>query len=61
MQARGFGMVTIGRKRVPTFPSITPNYITRHTELPRLYGSFELPSLDNLLSYRFSPRQFHFS
>ena len=61
MQAHGFEMVTVGRKRVPTFPSITPNYITRHAEIPRLYGSFELPSLDNLLSYRLSPREFQFS
>jgi len=61
MKAGGFGMVTVARKRVPTFPSITPNYITRHPALPRLYGSFELPTLDKLFSYRFSPGQFLFS
>ena len=61
MKKHGFGMVSIGRKAVPRFPSITPNYILRHPEIPRLYGSFELPTLDNLFSYRFSPRPFHFS
>ena len=61
MGARGLEMVTVARKPVPIFPSITPNYITRHPEIPRLYGSFELPSLDAIFSYRFSPRQFQFS
>lgn len=61
MKNQGFDMVTIGRKVVPRFPSITPNYILRHPEIPRLYGSFELPTLDNIFSYRFSPRAFQFS
>jgi monooxygenase len=61
MAARGLGMVTVPRRTVPTFPSITPNYITRHPEIPRLYGSYELPSLDKLLSYRFAVGDFAFA
>ena len=42
-------------------PAITPNYILRRLDrIPRLYGTYELPSVDNLLCYRFEPRTFNF-
>ena len=62
MQARGLRQVRIERDESVTYtPAITPNYITRRLDLmPRLYGTYELPSVDNLLCYRFEPRAFHF-
>ena len=42
--------------------AITPNHIMRSFErMPRLCGTYELPSVDNLLCYRFNPRRFRFS
>jgi cation diffusion facilitator CzcD-associated flavoprotein CzcO len=62
MKRNNYQMVTLDRKSVDSCPSITPNYIKRHiATLPRFYGSFDLPALDNILSYRFDPSQFHFS
>jgi len=29
--------------------------------MPKFYGTYDLPSLDNLVSYRFNPRSFSFS
>ena len=61
MANQGFRSVSIGRKGVEYVPAITPNYIMRRLEaMPRLYGSYELPSLDNLFCYRFQPRSFKF-
>jgi len=61
MQKRGFRMVSIDRKGVQYTPAITPNYIMRRfATMPRLYGSYELPSLDNLFCYRFEPGAFRF-
>jgi len=61
MAERGYRRVSIDRKGVQYTPAITPNYIMRHVQkMPRLYGSFELPSLDNLMSYRFEPHAFRF-
>lgn len=61
MKAKGFAMMSIDRKTVPGVPTITPNYITRHPDLPRIYGTLELPAIDRLLSFRFSPKPFRFS
>lgn len=61
MKANDLGMVSIPRTSVAGVPSITPGYITRHPGLPRIHGSFELPALDQLLSYRFTPAEFQFS
>jgi monooxygenase len=61
METNRYEMITIPRREVPGVPTITPNYITRHPDLPRVYGSLELPALDRLVSYWFSPREFQFS
>ena len=62
MEKNGLQSVKIDRKEVAYMPAITPNYIMRRLPaMPRLYGSWELPSIDNLLSYRFRPRAFRFS
>ena len=62
MARNGYRSVRIDRKGVSYTPAITPNYIMRCVErMPRLYGTYELPSIDNLLCYRFNPRRFRFS
>lgn len=62
MAKRGHRSVCIDRRGVQYTPAITPNYIMRSFALmPRLYGSYELPSIDNLLCYRFEPGAFRFA
>jgi monooxygenase len=62
MKRHGFRRVCIDRRGVRYWPAITPNYIMRRLPLmPRLYGTYELPSIDNLVCYRFNPRAFNFS
>ena len=62
MDKHGYRSVSIDRQGVQYTPAITPNYIMRRLAvMPRLYGSYELPSLDNLLCYRFEPRAFRFA
>jgi len=42
-------------------PRITPNYVMRKLDdLPAFHGSLELPSIDNLLFYRFNPGDYQF-
>ena len=54
--------VRINRRNVVNATSITPNYVTRNiSQLPVLYGSLELPSIDMFLSYRFRASEFSFS
>jgi len=54
--------VTVERIEVDSAPAITPNYIVRClARLPRAYGMRELPSIDNLLAYRFDAGDFRFS
>jgi len=61
MARSGFRTVSIDRKGVQYNPAITPNYIMRRlAAMPRLYGSYELPSVDNLFCYRFEPGAFRF-
>ena len=62
MALQQLGTVSIERKEVHYTPAITPDYIMRDLPgLPRLYGSWELPSLDNLFRYRFEPRKLNFT
>ncbi|WP_155763619.1 flavin-containing monooxygenase [Mycobacterium asiaticum] len=62
MASHGLRQVSIERKAVRYTPAITPNYLMRDLpELPRLYGSWELPSVDNLFRYRFEPRKLNFA
>jgi monooxygenase len=61
MAKRGLRQVSIDREGVQYTPAITPNYIMRQVAaMPRLYGTYELPSVDNLLCYRFEPHAFNF-
>ena len=52
--------VAVRRQHIGRAPVLSSGYITRHPEVPRTHGTFELPSLDNWLRYRFSPRAFRF-
>lgn len=62
MVSNGLRTVSIEREEVEYMPSITPNYLMRDLKaLPRLYGSFELPTLDNLFRYRFEPGKLNFT
>ena len=62
MKKNGFRTVSIDRKDVDVSPGITPNYIKRCLSImPKFYGTYDLPSIDNILSYRFNPGSFHFS
>jgi monooxygenase len=62
MKENGYRSFCIDREGVRYTPAITPNYIMRSVDrMPRLYGTYELPSVDNLLCYRFDPRRFRFS
>jgi cation diffusion facilitator CzcD-associated flavoprotein CzcO len=62
MASHGLRNVSIERKEVRYTPAITPNYLMRDFPvLPRLYGSWELPSVDNLFRYRFEPRKLNFA
>jgi hypothetical protein len=61
MRAHGFRTVSIDRKDVDTLPGITPNYVKRGlARIPKLHGTYDLPSIDNVLSYTFDPRRFNF-
>ena len=52
MERRGLGTVSVPRKGVPAAPGITPNYVLRSlATMPRLQGTWDLPSIDNLLGF----------
>lgn len=62
MDEHRLGTVSIDRREVVCSPGITPNYIKRCLpNLPRLYGTYNLPSIDKIVSYRFDPDCFTFS
>jgi cation diffusion facilitator CzcD-associated flavoprotein CzcO len=62
MRARGFRTVSIERREVACRPGITPNYVMRClSTMPRLHGTSNLPSIDNLFASRFRPGSFNFS
>lgn len=62
MQRRGFGVVTIPRREIPAAPGITPGYVMRVlSTLPRLEGTSDLPSIDNLVASRFRAASFTFA
>ncbi len=43
-------------------PTISPNYVKRAmNQLPRSHGTYDLPSVDRFLSYRFHPREHRFA
>jgi monooxygenase len=54
--------VSVPRVEVQARPGITPGYVKRVlSTMPRLQGTTDLPSIDNLLATRFRPGAFHFS
>jgi len=62
MKKRGLGSVSVERREVDAAPGITPNYVMRcASTLPRLHGTSNLPSIDNLFANRFNPGSFNFS
>src|SRR3989442_87972 len=62
MKAQGFGTVSVERREIDSAPGITPNYVMRRLSIvPRLHGTWNLPSIDNLFANRFDPGSFNFS
>lgn len=62
MKANGFRVVGIDRREVDFTPPLTSGYIKRGASMmPRFYGTYALPSIDNVVSYRFDPRRFNFA
>ena len=62
MQEHGLDTVRIERKQVRQKPRITPNYIMRDlSELPAIYGTMEIPTIDNLLFFHFRESDYIFS
>ena len=62
MKERGFRTVSIDRRDVDFTPPLTSNYVRRCLSMmPRFYGTYDLPTIDNIVSYRFKPNSFKFS
>lgn len=62
MKKNGFRTVSIDRRDVEFTPSLTLNYIKRSLSImPKFYGTYDLPTIDNIFSYRFDPGSFKFS
>ncbi len=62
MQKHKLDTVAIDRKTVKNSPKITPNYVMRNlSKLPAIYGTLELPSIDNCIFYLFRKHNFKFS
>lgn len=62
MKKHGFDTVSIERRELDAAPGITPNYVMRClSTMPRLDGTFNLPSIDNIFANRFNARSFRFS
>lgn len=52
VRTRRYSRVWVERKSIPFDPVFRPNFLMREANLPRPYGLFELPSLDQLVSFR---------
>ena len=62
MSAHGLSEVSVPRVELEARPGITPNYVKRAlATMPRLQGTTDLPSIDNLLATRFRPAAFRFA
>ena len=62
MKKRKFDTVAIERKKVKNNPKITPNYVLRNmSKLPAIYGTLELPSIDNFIFYFLRKSNYSFS
>jgi len=61
MEVRNLATVQIPRRRVRRVPRIKPGYVLRSlAELPVVYGTFQLPSIDNWLHFRFRAGNYNF-
>lgn len=61
MKKHGFAAVSVPRRELEARPGITPNYVMRClATMPRLEGTSDLPSIDNLFATRFDRRSFSF-
>lgn len=62
MRKRKLDTVIIERKKVKNNPKITPNYVLRNlSKLPAIYGTLELPSIDNFTFHFLRKNSFKFS
>jgi hypothetical protein len=62
MDRHGLGTVRVPRRELDAAPGITPNYVKRClATMPRLEGTTNLPSIDNLIASRFRPDDYNFS
>jgi len=62
MRKRKLDTVVIERKKVKNNSKITPNYVLRNlSKLPAIYGTLELPSIDNFTFHFFRKNSFKFS
>ncbi len=61
MKKKGHTSFMLERKKIEYTPSLSSNYVLRYKEKgPRMHGSWELPSFDNILFYWFIPSKFRF-
>jgi len=62
MDEQGLGTVCVDRREVEAAPGITPNYVLRSlATMPRLEGTVDLPSVDNLLLLGGLPRRLRYA
>ncbi|MEE8288560.1 MAG: NAD(P)/FAD-dependent oxidoreductase [Nitrosomonadaceae bacterium] len=62
MRRHDLDRVIIDRQYVKQTPRITPGYVMRNlSELPAIYGTLELPSIDNIFYFNFSKNDYKFS
>ena len=53
MRQRGLGVVSVPRQELEARPGITPTYVMRSlATMPRLQGTTDIPTIDNLFSVR---------
>ena len=62
MRRNGLRTVSVAHQDLESEPGITPGYVIRcRSALPKLHGAYDLPSIDNLVTFRFDPRAFTFA
>ena len=62
MKSHNLAVVSVPRRDIECRPGITPNYVIRTlATIPRLEGTTNLPSIDNIFCTRFRAAAYHFS
>jgi monooxygenase len=62
MRRHALSTVMVQRRRIDKAPRITPGYVMRNlSSLPVIYGSLQIPSIDNFFCFRFRRREYCFS